>query len=913
MVKVKPRLSLLLIITFAILFVLSAFLSYNSFAAANIFRIKNVEVVVRNGNVEGDIGFFDDTNIGSYFTFHKVDDSVTYKITLENTDTSGHTIASISDNNDSDYMEYSYDAHENVVVNAGETFDLTVVATYRNGVTDINERNQLQNLKFSISFTGGEESETFGLSLIVPNTGENTAGSVVGAVISHNAVFLVVAFVGVVVCVVLTIKKHKKTAMYLGSVIAVVFVTSLVFSVKAVSLNTNTISLDTELGFYDKVVIKNGNDQIIADYGTKFEDIEGIVAPTVDNHRLSGWKEENGNAIIVADPVTRDLTITPVYERIAFNVTMDANGKTYSNGSSSYVLSYNSSDTTHQGHTKSTKKTSRTANLNEKGEQNGVYSHNLASKDVVTMPGASKLKVTLRYYVERYYDYVYVIEGEYGGAISNNSPTTYVAKVTGGSGDYSTAEYEVDGDSVTFGMYTDNSGLSYYGYYAIVEGYDSEGNLICEPEYDRELISGTYMEPTDERFYGWSEDPDAESADYTSEDEIKKFLKGANGESKTLYAVVRKRYSVTYDGNGATAGTMESVHHENLRVDEPFYAYAPNYLRDGYGFVGWSSDKNATPDNGAAIFGPSQGITPAEIRDNNLDENLNIVLYAVWVKSDENYNLQNFDSSAFEAAHPNQTVIALEDTRDGETYAVAKLADNRWWIIENLRFDPAGKTLTNENTNNPTTAFANTAKNRTASTFLNCWTDANGYAGCYNQYSVDMSNITATTPDVDQMGGYQWYGYGTYYNWYSATAGNGTYNLASGVSTNGDICPAGWRLPKNNWNSVSRMVVEDSDFSMLNDANGGDPMLGYNSDYDLLLTKYPNNFIRSGRSQPGNQTGKPVVLGAMRDKIGQYWGSTKYSNEYAGYFSVYFYNTPFSAGQGQDSLDTGHTIRCLKK
>lgn len=64
-----------------------------------------------------------------------------------------------------------------------------------------------------------------------------------------------------------------------------------------------------------------------------------------------------------------------------------------------------------------------------------------------------------------------------------------------------------------------------------------------------------------------------------------------------------------------------------------------------------------------------------------------------------------------------------------------------------------------------------------------------------------MSNITATVPDVSQMGGYQWYGYGAYYNWYSAMAENGTYNMASGVSTNGDIYPAGWRLPKIKWNS----------------------------------------------------------------------------------------------------------------
>ena len=915
MTKAKQKFSVIFMAIFAALFVFSIFTTSNSFAAANIFRIKNVEITERSDTVEGDIGAFDETSIGSYFTFHKVGDKVVYKITLENTDTNTHVIATISDNNNSnENLEYSYDAYENTTVAAGESFDFILTATYKNGVTDIDLRNQIQSLKLSISFADTQDSDEFDLA--VPNTGENTVNMAGGMAVS-NIVFLAVSAAGLVVCSILIIMKHKNAAKYLGAVVAAVSVTALVFSVKAATLNTNEISIDTELGFYDKVVITNGNDQIITDYGTKFEDIEGITAPVVDNQNLSGWKDESDNPIDTTQPVMSDLTITPVYERIAFNVTMDANGKNYSDGSKKYVLKYNSSDTTHEGNTRSKKIVSHSANVNDKGEQNSTYNNNLATSDVVTMPGASKLKVTLRYRTESSYDYVYTIKGEYSGVIGGRSPSTYVGKVSGGSGDYSTREYEIDGDTVTFGFYTDSSGLAYYGYYAVVEGYDSDGNLICDPEYDRELLSGAYMEPAIENFYGWSEDPDAENADYTSEDEIKKFLEGTNGVNKTLYAVLRKRYSVTYDGNGATAGTMESVHHENLRADEPFFGYAANYLRDGYGFVGWSSDKNATPDNGAKIFGPSQAITPAEIRDGNLDENLNIVLYAVWVKNDDTYNLQNFDNAAFEAAHPNQTVTALEDTRDGQIYAVAKLADNKWWIIENLRFDPAGKTLTSENTNNPTAAFANTAKNRATSTFLNCWTDTSGYEGCYNQYSIDVSNITATTPNVSASGGYQWYSYGVYYNWYSATAGNGTIGLAPATSANGDICPAGWRLPKADWRSnANSMTVDDSEFSILSVANGGDPMFAYDKDQALVLMNYPNNFIRSGRSQPGGRTGDPVVIGAMRNDIGQYWSATKDANSSSGwinYLTAFFYNGSRSVSQGSTSMDVGYTLRCLKK
>ena len=36
--------------------------------------------------------------------------------------------------------------------------------------------------------------------------------------------------------------------------------------------------------------------------------------------------------------------------------------------------------------------------------------------------------------------------------------------------------------------------------------------------------------------------------------------------------------------------------------------------------------------------------------------------------------------------------------------------------------------------------------------------------------------------------------YGVYYNWYTATAGSGTYAIASGSVTQ-SICPKGWKLP----------------------------------------------------------------------------------------------------------------------
>ena len=127
-----------------------------------------------------------------------------------------------------------------------------------------------------------------------------------------------------------------------------------------------------------------------------------------------------------------------------------------------------------------------------------------------------------------------------------------------------------------------------------------------------------------------------------------------------------------------------------------------------------------------------------------------------------------------------------------------KLADGNYWMIENLRLDPAGKTLNNTNTNNPTSDFSATVANLSSSSFL---TSCSGVYPPYNpnncnkEFSVGLGNLTGSTssPTLDNQS-VRWYGYGAMYNWHTATAGNGTYETNTG-SAAGDICPAGWRLP----------------------------------------------------------------------------------------------------------------------
>jgi uncharacterized protein (TIGR02145 family) len=140
-------------------------------------------------------------------------------------------------------------------------------------------------------------------------------------------------------------------------------------------------------------------------------------------------------------------------------------------------------------------------------------------------------------------------------------------------------------------------------------------------------------------------------------------------------------------------------------------------------------------------------------------------------------------------------VIALTDVRDGNTYAVTKLADGQCWMMENLRLDLSDPNLniSSFDTNRPTTSFIQ-AINEThpASTANFCQGDT---STCINRINHNTDNTNRSLdPSYDANDTRNsWYSYGNYYNWYAATAGNGTYELSvTGASANGDICPANW-------------------------------------------------------------------------------------------------------------------------
>ena len=129
---------------------------------------------------------------------------------------------------------------------------------------------------------------------------------------------------------------------------------------------------------------------------------------------------------------------------------------------------------------------------------------------------------------------------------------------------------------------------------------------------------------------------------------------------------------------------------------------ASNFSRTGYGFAGWSDKYDYATNSSAHFYGPQETITvPTGTTANGLS------LYAVWIKSQGNLQdttkvasvCSGLDVAPTDGTANLKSVSALTDQRDNNTYAIAKLADGKCWMIENLR-------LESTNSDNATGALA---------------------------------------------------------------------------------------------------------------------------------------------------------------------------------------------------------------
>ena len=193
-------------------------------------------------------------------------------------------------------------------------------------------------------------------------------------------------------------------------------------------------------------------------------------------------------------------------------------------------------------------KYSHMSNVDDAGNKLSNYSNYANFNQVITIPGAKELNITITYGGESAsYDWACVWAGNHPNYRANNYYSSSISGKLGG-GNHTAASntktYKINGDSVTFGFYSNRSGVGDgYGFYAVITGtaindYSSSqiqnGDSFTVPSGGRSVIrdipdGATYI-LTESDTPGWTQ-TSAENAE------------GTITADQTTHATFTNRYS----------------------------------------------------------------------------------------------------------------------------------------------------------------------------------------------------------------------------------------------------------------------------------------------------------------------------------------------------------------------------------
>ena len=414
-----------------------------------------------------------------------------------------------------------------------------------------------------------------------------------------------------------------------------------------------------------------------------------------------------------------------------------------------------------------------------------------------------------------------------------------------------------------------------------------------------------------------------------------------NGTDYDSYCYVEGWYSIDID-------TLPRL--DSYKTSQTFFA--SNFSRNGYGFAGWSDSFDYATNPNAKFYGPQETVTFSE---DTLASGLS--LYAVWIKSEGSIQDQSKVASVCSSLTTAPTdgtanltsVSALTDQRDNNTYAIAKLADGKCWMIENLRLESTadhnsdgtlaqgyGTSATYGNFGGLAGAESSNFEDSTTANSLYYSGTQEGTASI----DIDTSDLpayrmprynnlnTSTRASNPTNNSGNMYSYGNYYTWHAAIA-DLTYNNTNNQSTTGtSLCPVGWHLP-----TGGRAYASDSTGDVNVTGNTSTFREFYNLGYKTMdevktayedapnsgfayyssntvntagktagaaIRSFPNNFLYSGTFDSSSAR--------FRGSYGYYWSST--ASNSIGSHHLYLDSSSVCPGTFSYDKNIGLSIRC---
>ena len=244
-------------------------------------------------------------------------------------------------------------------------------------------------------------------------------------------------------------------------------------------------------------------------------------------------------------------------------------------------------------------------------------------------------------------------------------------------------------------------------------------------------------------------------------------------------------------------------------------------------------------------------------------------------------------------------IVSLTDERNGQTYRIKKMEDNKCWMVDNLKYAGEANTdLANVDGTYGLIYNNESGKRNTVDSTDTQSTDNFDKAFYNNPMSASYCYGTSIQSSYTKCG--------YLYNWYAATAGTGTYATnTQGTNVSGSICPTGWRLPSamsdGSTATGNGTSYAAADFAVLNASmNAGSLTTGSKS-------SYPTGWQFTG-AWSGVFSGYWDSGFLYQGSSGYYWSSTAYSSAVA--WSLNFGSSSVSPGNFSNKY-YGRAVRCV--
>ena len=292
------------------------------------FKLINALIEEKSENVDASINSYDNNSIDTNITFRKIDDFVKYKLTIKNNDSKEYKVKLISDNNVNANVLYTYDSYTNQTIGADSTLDIILTATYKNELTNINNRDQNNSFKLSIELIDEEGNVVVDDITVNPRTGDNMMTYIITGIISLIGLILLFKFKS----------KNNKKEKYLF--LLALFIPTIVKGIES----SIVVNISNELKLYDKVVVTyslNGEEkEEVVKYDTQLSKPDD---PVKEGYNFVGWYI-NGEEYNFDSPVKKDTKIEAKYELINYNISYYLEGGELSDKVTEYNIETESFD-----------------------------------------------------------------------------------------------------------------------------------------------------------------------------------------------------------------------------------------------------------------------------------------------------------------------------------------------------------------------------------------------------------------------------------------------------------------------------------------------------------------------------------------------------------------------------------------